>query len=95
VELAATAPDGSRVLDGLTRLRDFEEITGISLEEADHDAADTLGGLVMTRLDRLPDVGDEVRLGDRTLRVEGMDGRRVAAVRISPARQSPSGPSTE
>ena len=77
-------PDGSLVADGLLRLDEWEEATGVPLEEADHEAVETIGGVVMTRLGRIPTLGDEVAIGDRVLRVEELDGMRVAAVRLSP-----------
>jgi len=45
----------------------------------------TLGGLVMTRLGRLPRVGDHVRIRNIDITVQSMAGRRVAllALRIS------------
>ncbi len=70
------------VLDGLTRLKEFEELTGTHLPEDVHQEVDTLGGMVMVRLGRVPEVGDEIELGDRALRVEVMDGRRVAELRL-------------
>ncbi|MGH7267951.1 MAG: hemolysin family protein [Candidatus Rokuibacteriota bacterium] len=80
-------PDGSLVLDGLTRLHELEELTGIAIDEADRATADTLSGLFMARLDRIPQVGDEIVLGDRIMRVERLRGRRVAAVRVAAAAQ--------
>ncbi|HEX2032624.1 MAG TPA: hemolysin family protein [Chloroflexota bacterium] len=81
---AQPQPDGSIIFDGLTRLDEWEEETGVRLDAADHDAAETLGGLVMARLGRIPAVGDEVGITGRTLRVEELDGKRVAAVRLLP-----------
>jgi CBS domain containing-hemolysin-like protein len=46
-----------------------------------------MGGLMMLRLGRLPDVGDEIALDGTVLRVEQMDGRRVARLRLLPAAQ--------
>ena len=44
-------------------------------------AISTLGGLVMSRLGRVPEAGDEVRLGSNLrLRIEAMDGRRIDRV---------------
>ncbi len=77
-------PDGSLLLDGLTRLREFEELTGLELEESDHADVETLGGLVMTDLGRIPQAGDTVEVAGRTLRVEELDGLRVARVRLLP-----------
>ncbi len=77
--------DGPVLLDGLTRLGEFEEIVGFHLDEEQRDKADTLGGLIMATLDRIPVEGDEVTIGGRTLRVEELDGRRVALVQLSTA----------
>jgi len=82
--LGQAEPDGSILFDGLTRLDDWQEETGLRLDESDRDAAETLGGLVMNRLERIPEVGDEAHVAGRTLRVEELDGRRVAAVRLLP-----------
>ncbi len=73
--------DGSLLMDGLLRLEEWEEATGVQVEPADHEAAETLGGLIMARLGRIPRAGDEVTVADHTLRVEALDGRRVALVR--------------
>ena len=75
-------PDGSLILDGLMRLDEFEELTDLKLPEEVHEQVDTLGGLVMTTLDRIPEIGDEVEVGKRRLRVEELDGRRVDVVRL-------------
>jgi CBS domain containing-hemolysin-like protein len=77
-------PDGSRAFDGLVRLAEFEEVTAIVLGEEDRQSADTLGGLVMARLGRLPRVGDEVVIQGRHLKVESLDRLRVARVRLLP-----------
>ncbi|HZS03197.1 MAG TPA: hemolysin family protein [Chloroflexota bacterium] len=86
--------DGSLVLDGLMRLDELEELTGLRLAPEDHELVETVGGLVMARLGRIPDLGDEVEVAGRTLRVERRDGRRVAAVRLgaaTPAREAVAG----
>jgi CBS domain containing-hemolysin-like protein len=88
-------PDGSVILEGLMRLDEFEEQTGIRLDPIVREEVDTLGGLVMAVLGRIPDVGDEMPLNAHTLRVEALDGRRVAAVRLmladSAAAETPVG----
>jgi putative hemolysin len=94
VAVDAPAPDESAlVLDGLTRLEEFEELTRTLLPEDVHEQVDTLGGMVMVRLGRVPEVGDEVAIGDRALRVEAMDGRRVAALRLLPGGETLNGTS--
>jgi Mg2+/Co2+ transporter CorC len=50
--------------------------------ESAHEDVETLGGLAMAIQDRLPALGAEVFIGDRVLRVEQLDGRRVARRRL-------------
>lgn len=51
--------------------------------EPSHDEVETRGGLIAAMLGRRPEVGDQLSVGGRTLRVEALDGRRVARVRLS------------
>lgn len=46
------------------------------------DQADTIGGLVLTELGRIAEVGDIVEFGDISLRVERIEGKAVAAVSL-------------
>lgn len=74
-------PDGSVLLDGLMTIDEANEALGLTLSDPFYT---TVGGLVMGRLDRVPTVGDEVVLEDgQRLRVEEMDGLRVARVRLT------------
>lgn len=83
---ALRATDGSWVVPGLLRPDELEERTGMTLpEEPDYE---TLGGLVMARLGRIPVVGDTVQVPSESsaasvsLTVEAMDGRRVERLRL-------------
>ena len=69
--------DGALILDGRAPLATLEQIGG-HIEAADYD---TVAGLVFDRLGRIPEVGDEVRLGTLTVVVERMNGRRVVQMR--------------
>jgi len=81
-------PDGTFLVDGLVQIEEVNEILDLSLQDPYYT---TVGGLVMGRLDRVPQVGDEVVISDQgiRLRVEEMDGLRVARVRIIPDRFPP------
>jgi putative hemolysin len=71
-------------VDGLTNLADFAERVGITLTPGPYD---TLGGFLMYRLGRLPDVADEVVVdtdeGPWRLVVLSLDGRRVERVGLT------------
>ncbi|MFC8922766.1 hemolysin family protein [Cellulosimicrobium sp. NPDC057127] len=81
---AARRADGSWLVPGVMRPDELTEVTGLHVP--DDGAYETLGGLVMSRLGRVPEPGDEVRVGrggDRVaVRVEAMEGRRVERVGV-------------
>jgi len=77
--------DGAVLLDGLMRVEEFEEAAGIRLDDESHERVDTLGGLFTAVLGHFPEIGEEITVGGRTLRVEARDGLRVATVRLLPA----------
>jgi CBS domain containing-hemolysin-like protein len=53
------------------------------------DEGDTLGGLVLLRLEKMPKVGDQVRVGGVTLTVLIMAGRRIKQVRVTQGEAPP------
>lgn len=69
--------DGALILDGRAPLAALEQIGG-HIETADYN---TVAGLVFDKLGRIPEVGDEVRLGALSVVVERMNGRRVVQMR--------------
>jgi putative hemolysin len=72
--------DGSTLVDGLTLVTDANERFGLHIDE---DEYNTLGGYVLGRLGRRPRLGDEIEVEGRTMRVEALDGLRVARVFVS------------
>jgi CBS domain containing-hemolysin-like protein len=79
-------PDSSADIDGLTLVGDINEQFGLHLDE---DTYTTIGGYVLGRLGRRARVGDTLDVEGRKMRVESLDGLRVAKVWLStPARNS-------
>ncbi|HEX2189413.1 MAG TPA: hemolysin family protein [Longimicrobiaceae bacterium] len=82
-EFAAT-PEGDVLIDGGASISEVNERFGVSLPEADFD---TVGGYVFGALERVPVPGDVVTVpapgGEMELRVEEVDERRVALVRLT------------
>ena len=79
---AARRPDGSWGLPGVLRPDELAEVTG--LQVPDDGPYETLGGLLMARLGRIPVEGDVVDVDGVRLEVEAMAGRRVEQVRVLP-----------
>ncbi|MPZ73968.1 MAG: DUF21 domain-containing protein [Nitriliruptorales bacterium] len=73
--------DGTFLVPGTWRVDEAERDTRISLPEGDYE---TVGGLVMERLGRVPEAGDVVALESATLTVDAMDGMAVGRVRVAP-----------
>jgi CBS domain containing-hemolysin-like protein len=72
-------PEGT-LIDGLVSIDDANEVLGLDLK----GEADTVGGYVFEQLGRKPEVGDEIRSDGHTMRVEELDGLRIAKVRVLP-----------
>ncbi|MBK8020891.1 MAG: HlyC/CorC family transporter [Chloroflexi bacterium] len=73
--------DDPNVMSGLVSIDDVIERYGNPGDEVE---SATIGGYVAERLERIPVQGDTLRFADYEVRVEAMDGRRVARVRFTP-----------
>lgn len=78
-------PDGSWLVDGDTPVEDLRHAIPLPRAVARSDGYETLAGLVMTRLARVPRTGDAFEWGGWRFEVVDMDGRRVDKVLIAPA----------
>src|SRR5262249_32160932 len=76
----ATRPDGSCEVDGLALVTDINAQFGLHIDESTYT---TIGGYVLGRLGRRARVGDRIEVEGRRVRVEALDGLRVAKVWIS------------
>ena len=77
---AAQSADGSWLLAGVLRPDELAEVTGLRVPE--DGPYETLGGLLMYVLGRIPEQGDEIVVDRVRLAVDRMAGRRVERVRV-------------
>lgn len=75
-------PDGSALINGLTLIEEVNEEFGLELKDPHYD---TIAGFILGRLGRLAKVGDNAQADGVRLRVEALDGLRIARIRLSPA----------
>ncbi|KQV08208.1 hemolysin family protein [Leifsonia sp. Root112D2] len=73
----------SMTFPGMLRPDELADRAGVAVP--DDGPYETVAGFVMNELGRLPVIGDEVALGDGTLRVERLDGRRIDRLRYTPS----------
>jgi len=74
-----TLPDGSMIIDATISIRDLKEDYGIEIEESEE--YETLGGFILTSLQRIPKVGDTVKIDDKLFRVIEMVGQRISKIK--------------
>ena len=81
-------PDGALVAAGTVRIDEVGEHFDLALE---HEEVDTISGLVLSLLDRPPEVGDRVAWSQLDIEVIEIEGHGVARARIRrlPAAQPP------
>jgi len=74
--------DGSWLISGLLRP---EEARDLGIDLPDGDQYETVAGLILSRLDRLAEVGDCVQVNEWLLCVQALDGRRIDLLTADPA----------
>ncbi|MEO9079859.1 MAG: transporter associated domain-containing protein [Rhodanobacter sp.] len=72
-------PGGDWLVSALTPIEDFNEHTGADFSDEEYD---TVGGMVTSEFGHLPEVGEEVAIGDHLFHVTAADDRRVQQFRV-------------
>jgi len=75
-----TLPDGTALIDGLALIEEVNEQLGLDLQDPNYD---TIAGYALGKLGRIPKVNDVVDADGVRLRVEAMDGLRIARLALS------------
>jgi len=88
----ALRPDASADIDGLALVTDVNTQFGLNIDEATYT---TVGGYMLGRLGRRARVGDAIDVDGRRMRVEAVDGMRVAKVWLSKPAPKESAPPEE
>jgi CBS domain containing-hemolysin-like protein len=85
-------PDGSVVVSGRYAVDDADELLGAELPQGPWD---TVGGLMLDLVGRVPDAGDSVEVDGFRLTALEVRGRRIGRVRIEPMAVVTSGDSDD
>jgi CBS domain containing-hemolysin-like protein len=84
----ALQDESVRLLEGSANIRDLETEYGLILPR--EAGFETLGGFILARLQRIPEIRDTFEYEGRRYTVEQMDGHRIARVRIEKTAQTQS-----
>jgi magnesium and cobalt transporter len=71
---------GGWIVSALTPIADFNEQTGANFSDEEFD---TVGGMCTSEFGHLPEVGEEITIGDYLFHVTEADDRRVQAFRVT------------
>ncbi|MBK8454916.1 MAG: transporter associated domain-containing protein [Thiofilum sp.] len=82
---------GRYLVSGITPIEELNELVGIELDD---DAADTVAGLMINQLGKIPRPGEETTIGDLTLRVLLGDSRRIEQIEVLVGKQPHTTPVT-
>jgi magnesium and cobalt transporter len=75
-------PDGGYIVQALMHVEDLESLLGQEFPEGDYD---TVGGLIVTSLGRIPAANERVEVAGMDIKILEADPRRVLRIRIEPA----------
>lgn len=78
--------DGSVLIDGLTLIEAVNQQLGLNLTDPHYD---TIAGYFLGKLGHIPNIGDVVEAGGVQLKVETMDGLRIAQLSLQRPDASP------
>jgi putative hemolysin len=79
--------DGTLLIDASISLRDLKEDYQISLPESPE--YETLGGFLMTSLQKIPQAGDMVEIEGKRIRIVEMVGQRISKVKLERVPEPP------
>ncbi|MGH3794222.1 MAG: hemolysin family protein [Pseudonocardiaceae bacterium] len=87
MEMAQSRRLGERtwLVSGLLRADELAETTGFVMPPGDYE---TVAGLVLAQLGRIPDAGDEIEAGGWQLTVTRMEGHRIAELQLTRTEQA-------
>ncbi|HLA97000.1 MAG TPA: hemolysin family protein [Anaerolineales bacterium] len=79
-------PDGSAMIDGLALIEEVNQELGLDLHDPDYD---TIAGYALGKLGRIPRQGDVIEADEIRLKVESMDGMRIARLLLKRTGNAP------
>ena len=86
-QMIIKAKDGSYILRGEADLKEVAEETGIEIKESDLEDFDTVNGLIISLLDRIPSDGERenVTYGDYTISILEVRNKMIRKCRVTKA----------
>ena len=77
-------PDGYTLVDGRVEIEELEEYFGVTFDEGKYE---TLGGLILNTVKRIPATGETIIVDNFEMTIVAADERRIKKVRIRKIRE--------
>jgi len=77
-------PDGYTLVDGRVEIEELEEHFGVTFDEGKYE---TLGGLILNTVKRIPATGETIIVDNFEMTIVAADERRIKKVRIRKIRE--------
>ena len=77
-------PDGYTLVDGRVEIEELEEYFGVTFDEGKYE---TLGGLILNTVKRIPAAGETIIVDNFEMTIVAADERRIKKVRIRKIRE--------
>lgn len=71
--------DDTYIINGMLDIGEINDILGTHMPEEEFD---TISGMLLSHLGKMPEVGDEVTIGNLYFRIEEVDDKRISKIRI-------------
>lgn len=68
------------VVNAMLRIDEINEMLGLNMEE---EEIETIGGLILKELGRIPNIQDKVKIKNYTFNVENVEGTRITKLKIT------------
>ena len=79
--------DGGMIIDASINIRDLYDDHNVAIPESPE--YETLGGFIVTSLQRIPQPGDEIQIDSQRLKIIEMVGRRISKVKLDKIEKAP------
>lgn len=83
-EFIVQSEDGSYIINGMAPLDEVSKTLNIEFEEEDYDSYDTINGLIISRLDRIPQEGEqtEVEISGYSFKILQVENKMIQTIRV-------------
>ena len=74
VDTIRKADKSHYIVSGITRIEDFNDFFNTKITSDDYDS---ISGIILEKLDRIPSIGDTIEIEDLTIKVTKLDKQRI------------------